>query len=576
MPPDTTRGHPSDEHTRLHALMAEAWDFEMEQSPLAATLAGDHRFNDRLPSVGEKYETERSRVRERTLAQLIEIDRSVLDAQDQTSYDMLFQQLEDSLASHRYREYLLPLTNRDGFHVQFAELPRKAPLASLRDYEDYLARLAAFPRYVDQHVALLRQAIERGMTLPRVVLEGYELSVEVHLVDDVRQSVFYGPFEPFPVGVPESERPRLDEEGRAVIMEMVVPAYKTLLRFLVHEYLPNCRSTVSALELPDGKSYYEHLVRHYTTLDVSPDEVHSTGLDEVKRLRGEMEQVVAETGFAGSFGAFLHFLRTDPRFYVAEPDELLKEAAYILKRTDGLLPRLFGRLPRMPYGLKAIPDHVAPKMTGAYYERGSGDGLRAGYYNLNTYALDSRPLYVLEALSLHEAVPGHHLQIALQQELEDLPSFRRFNSVTAFVEGWGLYSEGLGLHLGFYTDPYSNFGRLTYEGWRACRLVVDTGIHAFGWSRQEAIDYMVSNTALSMHECTTEVDRYIACPGQALAYKMGELTITRLRREAEAALGERFDVRAFHDAVLRSGSVPMTILESQVREYIGSAATLAP
>jgi uncharacterized protein (DUF885 family) len=566
-----TPSFPSEEHTQLHNLLDKAWDFEMEESPFAATVAGDSRFNDRLPSVGPEHEARRARYRDQTLARLGEIDRAHLDTQDRTSYDMFRLRLEDALTAFRFDEYLMPLTNRGGFHVSFADLPRKAPLQTARDYENYIARLDAFPLYVEQHIALLRQGVERGMVLPGVVLDGYELSIEAHVVDDVFQSIFHGPFEGFPPGVPETERPGLAERGRISIMENTVPAYRTFLRFIVDEYLPGCRSTVGASELPDGKRYYEYLVRHFTTLQLSPEEVHQIGLDEVKRLRAEMEEVIERVAFDGDFSAFLTFLRTDPRFYATDPDELLKEAAYIQKRMDGLLPRLFGRLPRLPYGIKPIPDYIAPKMTGAYYERGAGDGSKAGYYNVNTYALESRPLYVLEALSLHEAVPGHHLQLALQQELDGLPNFRRFEGVTAFVEGWGLYSERLGLEVGFFADPYNDFGRLTYEIWRACRLVVDTGIHAFGWTRQEAIDYMAGRTALSIHECTTEVDRYIACPGQALAYKMGELTITRLRREAESALGEWFDVRAFHDVVLGSGSVPLTILESQVRTYIDGA-----
>jgi len=566
-----TPSSPPKEHARLHDLLDEAWNFEMEESPLAATIAGDHRFNDRLPAVGREHEARRAQFREQTLSRLGEIDRAKLDTQDRTSYDMFRLQLEDALSALRFDEYLIPLTNRGGFHVGFAELPRKVPLLTAQDYEDYTARLNAFPLYADQHIAVLRLGLERGMVLPRDVLDGYELSIEAHIVDDVRDSLFYGPFKAFPPGVAGLERSELAEQGRTSIMESTVPAYRAFLEFIVEEYLPGCRSTVGASELPDGKNYYEYLVCHFTTLDISPDQVHRTGLDEVDRLRHEMDEVIERVGFDGEFSAFLAFLRTDPRFYATEPEELLKQAAYIQKRMDGLLPHLFGRLPRLPYGIKPIPDYIAPKMTGAYYERGAGDGSKAGYYNVNTYALESRPLYVLEALSLHEAVPGHHLQLALQQELEDLPSFRRFEGVTAFVEGWGLYSERLGLEVGFFADPYSDFGRLTYEIWRACRLVVDTGIHAFGWTRQEAIDYMAGNTALSIHECTTEVDRYIACPGQALAYKMGELTITRLRREAESALGERFDVRAFHDVVLGSGSVPLTILESQVRTYIERA-----
>ncbi len=347
-----------------------------------------------------------------------------------------------------------------------------------------------------------------------------------------------------------------------------MPGYRTLLEFMTDEYVPNCRQQIGASALPNGREYYRYRVRHYTTLDVDPQAVHETGLAEVKRIKAEMQDVIRSVGFEGDFAAFVEHLRTDPKFYVDSPEQLLKETSLVLKRMDGELPKLFGKLPRTPYGIREIPDFIAPRTTTAYYQPPAGDGTRAGFYYVNTYNLKSRPLFEIEALSLHEAVPGHHLQIALQQELEGLPPFRRFSLATAFVEGWGLYAERLGLEVGFYQDPYRNFGRLSYEMWRACRLVVDTGMHYLGWTREQAIQFMADNTALSMHNITAEVDRYISWPGQATAYKMGELKIRSLRNLAEIQLGDKFDVRQFHDAVLADGAVPLEVLEANVRAYI--------
>jgi uncharacterized protein (DUF885 family) len=403
-----------------------------------------------------------------------------------------------------------------------------------------------------------------------VVLEGYDVTIRTHAVAEPEKSVFWAPFEAFPPGIPTAERERLRATGRAAIADAVLPAYRSLLDFFTREYLPGARTTTAAADLPEGRAYYEWLVRRYTTLDTTADEVHAIGLREVERIHGEMQDVIRQVGFQGSFDAFLEHLRTDPRFYARTPDDLLKQAAWIAKRMDGKLPSLFRRLPRQPYGVEPVPSDLAPKYTGGRYVGAPLDGVRAGTYWVNTYALESRPLYTLEALTLHEAVPGHHLQIALAKELEGLPAFRRHGYVDAFGEGWGLYSERLGLEVGFYTDPYANFGRLTYEMWRACRLVVDTGLHAKGWSRSQAIELMAANTALSRHEITTEVDRYISWPGQALAYKMGELKIRELRARAEKALGESFDVRAFHDAVLENGAVPLAVLEERIDAFIAA------
>ncbi|HWK89847.1 MAG TPA: DUF885 domain-containing protein, partial [Longimicrobium sp.] len=363
---------------------------------------------------------------------------------------------------------------------------------------------------------------------------------------------------------------RLAAAGREAISTSVVPGFRDFLAFLRAEYLPAGRPGIAASDLPNGRAVYAQRVRAYTTLDVTADQVHETGLREVARIRAEMDSLIRKTGFTGSFAEFVQFLRTDPRFYVATPEALLQHTSLVLKRMDGELPRLFGRLPRMSYGIKEIPAFMAPGTTTAYYSPPAGDFTRSGTYWVNTYDLRSRPLYEVEALSFHEAVPGHHMQVALAQELEGVPQFRRFASFTAFVEGWALYAEKLGKEVGFFTDPYSDFGRLTYEMWRACRLVVDTGMHAKGWTRQQAIDFMAANSALTLLNITNEVDRYIAWPGQALGYKMGQMKISELRAEAERALGPRFDLRAFHDVVLGSGAVPLTVLEGNVREWIAS------
>jgi uncharacterized protein (DUF885 family) len=420
-----------------------------------------------------------------------------------------------------------------------------------------------------QQIELMRTGIKRGMTVPSATLEGYDKTISSHVVDTAEKSVFWKPFESFPSSVPEGERERLRKAGRDAVMSGIVAGYKAFLDFYQSEYQPGARKTIAASELPEGPAFYAHQVRQFTTLDISPEEIHRIGLSEVERIDKEMREVIRQTGFKGDFAAFLDFLRKDPRFYAKTPDQLLKEAAWIAKKADGALPALFGRLPRVPYTVQPVPEHLAPKYTSGRYVGAPEGSTQPGIYWVNTYKPEVRPLYNLEALTLHEAVPGHHLQIALNKELNNLPEFRRFSYLSAFGEGWGLYSEWLGIEAGFYTDPYSNFGRLTYEMWRACRLVVDTGMHSKGWTRQQAIDYLASHTALPLHEVETEIDRYISWPGQALAYKMGELKIKELRKRAEKELGTSFDVRAFHDVVLGSGSIPLTVLETNVDRWIG-------
>jgi uncharacterized protein (DUF885 family) len=557
----------------LEQLFDDQWEFRLKEDPLFATSVGDRRYNDELPSVSEG-DYERRLAKNRSFLERVKsIDREALTPQERVSAAIFERLISDQILEYTFRSYLIPITNREGFHVFFPQLPNQVPLNTLEDYENYIARLEGFKKYAEQHIELMKIGIREGFTLPRVVLEDYQLAIEPHIVEDPSESLLYAPFERFPDTFSERERVRLAKEGGAAIARSVVPGYQAFLTFMTDEYHPAARETIAAVALPNGKAFYEYRVRRFTTLDLTPPEIHSIGLAEVRRIRAEMEEIIEEVDFFGGFDDFIEFLRSDPQFYVDDPEELLARSSLVLKRMDGRLPKLFKTLPRLPYGIRPIPDYIAPKTTTAYYSPGAADGTRAGFYNVNTYDLPSRPVYEIEALSFHEAVPGHHLQIALAQGIEGLPNFRRFAGVTAFVEGWALYSERLGLEVGFYQDPYSDFGRLSYEMWRAGRLVVDPGIHYLGWTRQQAIDFMAANSALSLHNITAEVDRYIAWPGQAVAYKIGELKIRMLREEAESELGDRFDLREFHDVVLMSGAVPLGILEKNVQEYVRRKST---
>ncbi|MFQ5718279.1 MAG: DUF885 family protein [Acidobacteriota bacterium] len=567
---EVARAFAEDATTRLHRLFDEEWEFRLEEDPLLATSVGRHEYDDRLPAVSAADQTRRATFWRDILGRLGRIDRTELTRTDQISADIFRGQVNDAVADVEFGAWQIPLNADSGFQTAFARLPEEVPLATVADYEHYIARLLAFPTHVDAQIANMRLGMARGMTLPRAVMNGLDSTVSAHVVEDVSDSVFFAPFTSFPLTVPTAPRARLVKEGREAVMNGAVAGYRRFLDFLVHDYMPACRSTIGASDLPDGRAYYQQQIRHFTTLDLSPEEIHAIGQQEVARIRAEMDAVIEEVGFDGDFAAFLAFLRTDPRFYAKTPEELLKDAAWIAKRMDGKLPALFRTLPRLPYTVAPVPAAIAPKYTAGRYVNAPQGSTRPGTYWVNTTSLAQRPLYTLEALTLHESVPGHHLQVSLNNEIENLPPFRRFSYISAFGEGWGLYSERLGLEAGFYTDPYSNFGRLTYEMWRACRLVVDTGLHALGWSRQQAIDFLAANTALSLHEITTETDRYISWPAQALSYKLGELKIRELRARAEATLGERFDIRSFHDAVLLSGAVPLTVLEEQIEAWIAA------
>ncbi|MBB1299484.1 MULTISPECIES: DUF885 family protein [unclassified Pseudoalteromonas] len=506
------------------------------------------------------------------LADLDAVDATKLSDENQINLSIIRAQVQNSVDEYVFNAHYMPLTSEYGFHSGLSYIVNSSQYKKEQDLETYLARLAQIPRFFGQNIYWMKKGLETGLTQPKAVLEGYEDSISTYIVDDVTQSEFYKPFLANTASLSESDFYALQQRAKVVLKNKVIPAYKSYLTFFTEQYQPGARTSIGISETPNGKAFYKNRAKHYTTTDMTPKEIHELGLKEVARIRGEMEAVIKEVGFKGSFAEFIHFLRTDPQFYATTPEQLLKEASYIAKKMDAQLPKLFHTLPRKPYGVAPVPASIAPKYTTGRYS-GSNRDDEAGYYWVNTYALDKRPLYVLEALTLHEAVPGHHLQISLNAELENLPSYRRDAYLSAFGEGWGLYSEYLGLEAGFYQDPYSRFGRLTYEMWRAARLVVDTGMHMYGWSRERAMNFMSENTALSLHNVKTETDRYISWPAQALSYKIGELTIKRLRVEAEQALGPNFDIREFHHQVLRHGSVPLSVLETQVRLYIKNELT---
>ena len=553
----------------VDSLLEKHWEWTLQQSPVFAGELGDRSGDGRLPDASLAAQTQTGEFLKEILREVKLLEGRDLNDTDRLNLTIFKRFLEDELSELNLNSHLIPITNRWGFHIYFAELYKTLPFNNEVDYDSYLGRLKAYSKYTDDHIEVMREGIRRGYVLPAIVLEGYEDTISSHIYDEPTKSPLYTPFTKLPDQIAESSRIRITKEGAELIESHVIPSYARFLKFINEEYLPASRNSIGASALPNGREFYRHRVRKYTTLDVSPEEVHEIGISEVRRIRNEMEAIPEQLEFEGSFAEFLTHLRTDPKFYPKDVESYKKEVAYILKKMDGQLPQLFGKLPRTPYGIKEIPAYIAPKTTAAYYQPPSGDGRIAGFYFINTYNLKSRPLYQLEALSLHEAVPGHHLQLALQQELENMPAFRKYNGFTAFIEGWALYSERLGLETGFYQDPYSDFGRLSYEMWRACRLVVDTGIHYLGWTREQAIEFMSENTALSRHNIVAEVDRYISWPGQALAYKMGELKIRELRTLAEKELGSEFDIRNFHDVVLGSGAVPLTVLEDNILRYLG-------
>jgi len=565
--PARAEGAGDDAARRLHALFQEEWEYTLREDPTFASFLGDRRYNDRWPDVSLAAVARRHQHNQEVLEKLDAIDRAALSEADRVNYQLFRRNYEFAVEGHQYRTYLLPVSHQGGIQTE-NELADALRFATVKDYEDWIARLRALPLYVEQITALMKEGIRAGIVHPRVIMERVPAQIEKQIVDDPAGSLFFKPFTRFPDEIPAGERERLAAQAQAAIREQVVPAYRKFQRFFLEEYLPACLEKAGVWQLPRGKELYAFRTRLFTTTNLTPEEIHRLGLEEVKRIRGEMEAIIKQIGFQGSFEEFLQFLRTDPRFYYRDPQELLEAYRALSKQLDPTLVKLFKRLPRAPYGVEPIPEAVAPDTTTAYYRQPAADGSRAGTYFVNLYRPEVRPKYEMEALSMHEAVPGHHLQIALAMELGELPEFRRYDGYTAFTEGWGLYAESLGGELGFYRDPYSKFGQLTYEMWRAVRLVVDTGMHTMGWSRQQAIDFFKANAAKTELDIVNEVDRYIAWPGQALAYKIGELKIKELRARAARELGERFDVRDFHDVVLGSGALPLDVLEANVDAWI--------
>jgi uncharacterized protein (DUF885 family) len=559
----------------LHHLFDSAWEQDLVDEPLAATYYGETRFNDRWPDVS-RASLERIHAHDlEVLAQLKRIPRAALPSAQQLNYDLFKRQYDERVAAWPFRAEAYGMTASRGVQT-LSELAEIMPFESVADYEAWLKRLATLPEFLEQTTALLREAAHEKRTQPRVLMDRVVPQLAQQVVAKPEDSPFYQRFRQFPERIPAAERERLAAAARAVISSAVLPAYQRFDRFFREEYLPACRTSVGIWDTPDGEAYYRNRIHHHTTTDLTADEIHAIGLREVARNRAAMQQVMDEVGFHGTLQEFFEKLRTDPQFYYSTPDELYRAYIVTAKQIEPELPKLFGHLYRTPFGVRPIPAISAPNTTTAYYSGPSADGRRAGFFYVNLYRPEVRPKYEIEVLTSHEAVPGHHLQIAIAQELGDLPKFRRLGGYTAFVEGWGLYSERLGYDLGLYKDPYSRFGQLTYDMWRAVRLVVDTGIHAKHWTRQQAIDYFKDNAAKTETDIVNEIDRYIGWPGQALAYKIGQLKLLELRAEAEQALGPRFDIRAFHDAVLANGAVPLEVLARQMHAWIATQRAAGP
>ncbi len=556
-----------DTTTEFEALLDEAWEWNLAENPVFASSLGDERFDDRWRDLSPDAIEGRHETQREFLRRVYAIDRTQLSEADQLNYELFRRLLQDDVDSFKFRAHLMPFDHHGGIQ-NLDQTTLGLRLDSVRDYDRWLARMAAIEDRIDQQIELAERGRKAGITPPRILMERLPDQLALQVVETSEESPFYRVFEDLPASFPDSEQERLRTAALETIEDSILPAYRKLESYFNSKYLPACRESVGLSQLPDGPAWYEHLAREFTTSRLSPDEIHRIGLDEVKRIRDEMHAIIDEVGFDGSFPDFLIYLRTDPQFYFDNPEDLYEAYLATSKRIDPELVRLFGKLPRMPYGVKPIPDAIAPDTTTAYYWPPAGDGSRAGIYWVNLYRPEVRPKYEIEVLSVHEAVPGHHLQIALQQELGDIPMFRRFMGFTAFVEGWGLYSERLGYDLGLYQDPYSRFGQLTYDMWRAVRLVVDTGLHYKGWTRQQAIDFFKDNAAKTEHDIVNEIDRYIGMPGQALAYKIGQLKILTLRERAEIELGDKFDIRAFHDELLGAGALPLDLLERRMDHWM--------
>jgi len=553
---------------RFNEIVDMTYEYTMLSYPEFATFLGDPRGQDRWTDDSEAVARQREQDDKTLLAALANIDREVLSASERVNYDLLYDSQKRDVEGHQFPGEFMPLNQMGGVQQDIARMMSMTQPKNAADYANMITRLEKTPQVIDQTIAWMRKGMEAGITPPAITLRDVPQQIRNQLVDEADQSPMLGAFKTFPASVDSLQQESLKKQAFAAFSEKIAPAFEKLLAFVENEYIPAARDTIAMRDLPNGEAWYAYNVKQRTTTDLTPEQIHEIGLAEVKRIRSEMEVVIESSGFEGSFEEFLVFLRTDPQFYHKTKEDLLREYRDIAKRADPELMKLFGKLPRTPYGVIPIPTYAEKSQTTAYYQRGSVKAGRPGNFFANTYALDTRPRWEMEALTLHEAVPGHHLQLALQDELEDVPWFRRVGGYTAYTEGWGLYSESLGVEMGFYTDPYSKFGQLTYEMWRAIRLVVDTGMHQLGWSRQQAIDYFMKNAGKQEHDVIVEVDRYIVWPGQALAYKIGELKIKELRAFATDELGEDFDIRAFHDEVLGKGAVPLSVLDANVRSWV--------
>ena len=532
----------------------EAYDsYDREIFPL-----GDHT-EERYQADYDFYGTLLEKINGITLAKLT--------SEDRISLKLLKFLVEDHRANFEFQTHLNPLLSDSGFHNSLVYSVR--PLTSKKQSIAYLKMLQAIPIFVDQNLILLKKGLESGVSQPLIIFDGYESSYDKHITETVENNFYFSPFKNFPDQFSSEEKDSLLSVAHATIQKDVIPSFQKIKTFFETEYYPQTRKAIGVSQTPNGSAFYKDRIAYYTTLDMTAEEVHQLGLKEVAKIKNAMEAIITEVEFQGSFEDFFAFLRSDKQFYAQTGDELLMRARDIAKRLDEQLPKFFKTLPRTPYGVAAVPDAIAPKYTGGRYIPTRPNSTNPGYYWVNTYNLPSRPLYVLPALTAHEAVPGHHLQMALNSELStEIPSFRRSLYLSAYGEGWGLYTEALAGEMGIYTSPYERFGQLTYSMWRACRLVVDTGIHAFGWSKGQAVEFMTANTALSFHEINTEVDRYISWPGQALAYKVGELKISELRQKTENALGDQFDIREFHNIILQKGTLTLPLMEEEIAAYI--------
>jgi len=553
---------------RLHDLFKLDWERTMLESPEFATDVGYPGQNDRWTDQSLEAIEQRKQELQILEKAIQSIDRSKLSAVDQLNYDLFKKNADDNLEGSHFKGEFIPITQLNGVQQGVAETLELSPRATASDYENILKRLEAVPRLIDQIIALLEKGLETKVTPPRITLRDVPAQIKSQTEENPAKNALLRPFREFPPDIQTAERERLRKAAAQILKDKIVPAYAKLHEFFVNKYLPNTRESIAITDLPDGKAWYAFNVKRETTTSLTPQQIHELGLSEVKRIRAEMDKIIKETKFKGTFADFSKYLRTEAKFYYKDSDSLLTGYRDIAKRIDPELAHLFGKLPRLPYGVRPVPSYSEKSQTTAYYQPGSPDAGRPGWYYANTYALDTRPKWEMEALTLHEAVPGHHLQIALSQEMEGAPEFRKHGGYTAFVEGWALYSESLGTEIGLYKDPYMKYGQLTYEIWRAIRLVVDTGMHSMGWTRQQAIDYFMANSSKAQNDITVEIDRYIVWPGQALAYKIGELKIKELRAYATKELGSKFDIRKFHDHILENGALPMDILEKRIKEWV--------